>query len=144
MGLCVVSCMFFVARVTSVRLAEGDPNVFGISDGFQSFLGLGFLGALITTILGSISWQLVASAFPIAFLNNPVTYILLRWCLFLEATGICQGAWVIAAIHKKIAGFQKDEVYIGPAESREKMGSVDKSQRINVGTGHLVKLPNFA
>merc|ERR1712087_523700 len=92
--LCVVSCMFFVARVTSVKIGEGESNIFGLSDGFQEFMGLGFLGALITTILGSISWQLVASAFPIAFLSNPLTYILLRICLFLESTGLCQGAWV--------------------------------------------------
>jgi hypothetical protein len=143
--LCVVSCMLFIARVTSVSVKkDGSENIFGASQGWQELFNTGLLGAFITTIVASISWQLVASAFPIAFLNNPVTYILLRWCLFLEATGICQGAWVIAAIHKKIAGFQKDEVYIGTAESREKMGSVDKSQRINVGTGHLVKLPNFA
>merc|ERR1711915_807622 len=142
--LCVVSCMFFVARVTSVRLAEGDPNVFGISDGFQSFLGLGFLGALITTILGSISWQLVASAFPIAFLSNPLTYILLRICLFLESTGLCQGAWVLAAIHKKIAGFQRDEVYIGTAEERAAKEMGDDTAHLPIGTGHMVKLPNFA
>merc|ERR1711997_1152504 len=144
MGLCVVSCMFFVARVTSVRLAEGDPNVFGISDGFQSFLGLGFLGALITTILGSISWQLVASAFPIAFLSSPITYILLRWCLGLEATGICQGAWVLAAIHRKISGFQRDEVYIGTAEERKKQAMGDDQNQLPMGTGHMVKLPGFA
>jgi hypothetical protein len=79
-----------------------------------------------------------------AFLNNPITYILLRWCLLLEATGICAGAWVIAAVHKSIAGFQRDEVYIGTAESRAKMDMSDHSTRINVGAGHPVKLPNFA
>merc|ERR1711915_115955 len=142
--LCVVSCMFFVARVTSVRLAEGDPNVFGISDGFQSFLGLGFLGALITTILGSISWQLVASAFPIAFLSNPVTYFLLVICLGLEGTGLCQGAWVLAAIHKKIAGFQRDEVYIGTAEERAAKEMGNDTSHLPLGAGHIVKLPNFA
>jgi len=143
--LCVVSCMLFIARVTTVKVdKDGSENIFGASMGWQELFNTGLLGAFITTIVASISWQLVASAFPIAFLNNICTYILLRWCLFLESTGICQGAWVIAGIHKKIAGFQKDEVYIGTAESRSKMGSLDKSTRINVGTGHLVKLPNFA
>merc|ERR1711937_96264 len=83
--LCVVSCMLFVARFTTV---------------------------------GSISWQLVAAAFPIAFLSNPLTYILLRICLFLEGTGLCQASWVLAAVHKRIANFQRDEVYIGTAEER--------------------------
>jgi len=142
--LCVVSCMFFVARVTSVSIPEGESNIFGLSDGFQEFMGLGFLGALITTILGSISWQLVASAFPIAFLSNPLTYILLRICLFLESTGLCQAAWVLAAIHKKIAGFQRDEVYIGTAEERAAQEMGDDTNHLPLGTGHMVKLPNFA
>ena len=54
----------------------------GLPDGMQDFLNFGFQGALITTILGSISWQLVADAFPIAFLSNPVTYYLLR-CVYI-------------------------------------------------------------
>jgi silicon transporter len=143
--LCVVSCMLFIARVTSVDVAaDGSENIFGASNGFQELFNTGLLGAFITTIVASISWQLVASAFPMAFLNNPITYILLRWCLLLEATGICAGAWVIAAVHKSIAGFQRDEVYIGTAESRAKMDMSDHSTRINVGAGHPVKLPNFA
>jgi len=128
--LCVVSCMLFVARVTSVDM-KGDANLFGVSDGLQGLFNTGLLGAVFLTIVGSISWQLVASAFPIAFLSNPITYILLRWCLFLEATGICQGAWVLAAIHKKIAGFQRDEVYIGTAEERAKQDMGDDEQSLN-------------
>jgi len=116
--LCVVSCMLFIARVTSVSLEDDESNIFGVRAGTQELFATGLLGAFITTIVASISWQLVASAFPIAFLSSPITYILLRWCLFLESTGICAGAWTIAAVHKKISGFQKDEVYIGTAEER--------------------------
>jgi len=142
--LCVVSCMLFIARVTSVKVdKDGSENIFGVSNGFQELFNTGFLGAFITTTVASISWQLVASAFPIAFLSNPITYILLRWCLLLEATGICRGAWVIAAVHKSIAGFQRDEVYIGTAESRAKSEMADDSSRLAVGIGHPVKLPNF-
>jgi len=141
--LCVVSCMFFVARVTSVDM-KGEGNLFGVPDGIQSFFNTGLLGALMLTILGSISWQLVASAFPLAFLSNPITYILLRWCLFLEGTGICQGAWVLASIHAKIAGFQRDEVYIGTAEDRVKNDMGDNDAKLKIGAGHPIKLPNFS
>jgi len=141
--LAVVSCMFFVARVTSVSMGEGDENIFGVSDGLQAFFDTGLLGALITTIVGSIAWQLVASAFPLAFLANPITYILLRVCLFFEATGICHGAWVLAAIQKKLNGWQRDEIYIGTAEERAKMSKEDNTEQLNVGPGHIVKLPNF-
>merc|ERR1712037_1045085 len=95
-----------------------------------------------------ISWQLVAGAFPVAFLSNPVTYILLRICLFLEGTGICNGAWVLAGIHKSIAGFQRDEVYIGTAEERRARGMKDDSKRdIDMGAALIgfagVNLPGF-
>eukprot|EP00543_Licmophora_paradoxa_P006828 CAMPEP_0202446954 /NCGR_PEP_ID=MMETSP1360-20130828/5558_1 /ASSEMBLY_ACC=CAM_ASM_000848 /TAXON_ID=515479 /ORGANISM="Licmophora paradoxa, Strain CCMP2313" /LENGTH=506 /DNA_ID=CAMNT_0049063745 /DNA_START=52 /DNA_END=1572 /DNA_ORIENTATION=- len=142
--LCVVSCFFIIARVTSIDIAEGEENVFGVTDRTQEFLNFGFCGALITTILGSISWQLVASAFPIAMLSNPFTYVFLNICLLLEATGLCSGAWVLAAIHKKIAGFQRDEVYIGTAEERAAQDAKDTSDNINGGVGHPRKLPGFA
>lgn len=128
--LCVVTCFFVVARVTTQNVEEDDDNVMGIPDGLQSFLNLGFQGALLTTILGSITWQLVAAVFPVAFLSNPVTYILLRICLFLEGTGICNGAWVLAGIFKQIFGYQKDEVYIGTADERKARGMKDDSKRV--------------
>lgn len=141
--LCVVSCMFFVARVTSVDIAEGETNIFNVSDGLQNLFNTGLLGALITTICGSISWQLAASAFPIAFLSNPITYVLLRLCLILESTGLCAAAWLIAAVHKKISGFQRDEVYIGTAEERAKGDMRDNTKHVPVGPGHMTKLPGF-
>merc|ERR1712205_111053 len=94
-------------------------NVFQVSDGMQEFFNLGFLGAIITTILASISWQLVAGVFPIAFLSNPIVYIFLNIALGIEATGICAGSWFMGSLHKKAAGFQLDEVYVGTAEERD-------------------------
>lgn len=71
--MCVTLCFFIVARVTSVN-----GEIFGVPSGLQAFFNTGLLGALITTIAASITWQLVASAFPMAFLSTPLTYILLR------------------------------------------------------------------
>jgi silicon transporter len=143
--LCVVSCMFFIARVTSlnVDVDAGEETVFGVSGAMQKFLNTGLCGAIITTIVASIAWQLVASAFPIVFLSNPFTYIFLRICLFLEMTGISSGAWVLAWIHKTIAGFQRDEVYIGTAEERAAKHHADDATHLRLGAGHIVKLPGF-
>jgi hypothetical protein len=135
--LCVVSCMFVIARITAVRMEDGDDNIFGVSDGTQSLFNTGLLGALIVAIVGSVSWRLLASAFPMAFLNNPITYVLLRLCLFLELTGLLHGAWVLAAIHKKIAGFQRDEVYIGTAEERAE-GKTPDNRSICSDVGHPI------
>jgi silicon transporter len=140
----VVSCMFIVAKITSLNIAVGEGNMFGVSDSVQTFFNTGLLGALITTIAGSVVWQLVASAFPIAFLSNPVCYVFLRICLALESTGICAGAWVLAGMHAHIASFQRDEVYIGTADERAAKHLEDHPDDLHMGPGHPRKLPNFA
>lgn len=140
--ICVVTIMFVVARITTLNIAVGEGNIYGVSDGIQKFLNTGLLGALITTIVGSIVWQLVASAFPISFLSNPMVYIFLRICLALESTGVCAGAWVLAEIHAKIAAFQRDEVYIGTPEERAAKDFGDDDNLV-LGMGHPRKLPTF-
>ena len=97
-------------------IKPGEDNIFGVPDGRQDLFSTGLLGALITTIYASISCQRVASASPLAFLSNPITYFLLRLCLLLESTKLCGAAWFIADVHKKIAASQRDKVCIGTAE----------------------------
>jgi len=132
----VTLCFFIIARVTTINVDVGnEPNIFGVSDPIQRMFNLGFMGALTTTILGSIAWQLVAGQFPIAFLSNPIVYIFLQAALFLEATGICAAAWFFALIQKKICGFQYDEVYIGTAEERAAKGHADDEDAGNLDLG---------
>lgn len=125
--LCVVSLMFFIARITAVKLEPGDENIFGVADWVQAIFNTGLLGALIVAVVASVSWRLLASAFPLAFFKNPVGYIFLRLCLFLEMTGLLHGAWVIAWIIKKVSGVKRDEIYIGTAEERAAKFNKDNS-----------------
>jgi len=145
--LMVVSCFFIIARCTTMDIQDGENNVMGVSDATQKFFDTGLLGALITTIVASIAWQLIASAFPMAFLSTPITYILLRACLLLEATGVCNGAWVIAKVHKQFAGYKPDEVYIGTAEERASKDHAHNDAIMHVEAGHMYPgvpvLPNY-
>jgi len=137
--LCVVSCMFFIARITAVKLDEGDENIFGVPDAVQGFFNTGLLGALIVAVVASVSWRLIASAFPLVFFKNPIPYFFLRFCLVLEMTGLLHGAWVIAAIIKKVTGVQRDEVYIGTAEERAKQSTTkDDSQFVHAEPGKII------
>jgi hypothetical protein len=135
--------MFFVAKVTSTNVAPGEPTIFGVSEGMQEFFNTGLLGALITTIVGSSAWRLAGSAFPIFFLSTPPAWIMLEVCLALEASGLLNGAWVMGWIHKKIAGFQRDEAYIGTAEERAARNMGDNEDNLQIGPGHIVILPGF-
>lgn len=51
--LLVVSCMFIIARITSVKLEDGEPNLFGVSDSTQGLFSTGLLGAHIVAVIGS-------------------------------------------------------------------------------------------
>merc|ERR1712003_250314 len=123
--MCVTLCFFIIARVTTVKLQPGDENIFGVSDGAQAFFETGLLGALITTIVASIVWQMVASAFPMAYLSSPITYLLMRFCLALEWTGLMQGSWVMARCQRRVTTMKRDEVYIGTAEERAAKAAAD-------------------
>ena len=139
--LCVVTCFFVIARLTTLNLK--DETIFGVSDSTQMFFNTGIPGALITTMLGSLVWQLVASGFPLWILSNPLTYVFLRLSLFLESLGLASGAWLLALLHKTISGFEKDELYIGTAEDRAKNSFEDNSLQLKRGPGYPVKLPGF-
>jgi hypothetical protein len=117
--ICVTLCMFIIARITTLNVEVGTgENIFGVSDGVQTFFNTGLLGAVITTIVGSLAWRIIASSFSVAFLSNPVVYVILRVCLVVEASGVCSAAWLLALINKRIVGYQPDEVYIGNRQDR--------------------------
>ena len=115
--ICVTICMFVVARITSVKIDMAtETNIFGVNDAFQNFFNTGLLGAVITTVVGSLIWRIIASSFPVAFLSNPMIYIIIRLCLLLEKSGVCSAAWLLARYHKILVGFQPDAVHLEGAE----------------------------
>ena len=110
--------MFIIARIMTLDVGEDDENVFGVSDGLQQFFNTGLLGALVSTIVASLSWRILASCFPLAFLSSPFAILTIRFCLLVENSGICSVAWLMAAVHKKLARLRSDEHYIGTAADR--------------------------
>jgi len=113
----LVAClMFVVANIVTISIEEEEERIFGVGASFQTFLNTGLLGALVLTFVGSLAWRIVASSFPLAFMSNPIVYLIIRLCLLVEGTGICSAAFLLALIHKTIVNFQPDEVYIGKLE----------------------------
>ena len=91
---------FGVGAITDRKNKEGEGNtIFGIQNSTQKFLNFRFCGAVITTILTSISLQMLVLVFPVPFLNLPEMYILLFIALFLEFVGISFRAWPIFLYH---------------------------------------------
>jgi hypothetical protein len=137
----VTLCTFVIARLTTLDVEVGvGENIFGVHDGIQTFFNTGLLGAIITTVVGSLAWRIIAASFPVAFLSNPLVYLILRLCLVLEASGMCSAAWLLALINKQMVGFQPDENYIGNTRNNqreddamkiEKKESFDEANRNN-------------
>jgi hypothetical protein len=120
----VAALMFIVAKIATIQL-DGAPNIFGVSDGFQNFFNTGLLGSVILTIIGSLAWRIIASSFPVAFMSNPLIYVILRICLFLDMIGIASASWLLALINKQVVNFKRDEEYIGTNENNVKSTSGD-------------------
>ncbi len=112
----VASLMFIVARIASIGGPE-DYRIFGAPTSLQSFYNTGILGSVVLTILGSLVWRIIASSYPLAFMSNPIVYLIIRVCLLMEGSGICSSSWGLARVHRYIAGFQRDEVYLEGPES---------------------------
>jgi hypothetical protein len=109
--------MFLIARIITVEMKEGADNLFGVSDGIQAFFNSGVLNALVSTIFASLSWRVTANAFPMAFLSNPISIWIIRLCLVVEGTGICDAAWIFAKIHLMIVRYRTDEEFVGKTSS---------------------------
>lgn len=129
--ICVTLNFFVIARLTTLDVdLSDDETVFGVSRTMQAFFNTGLTGAIVTTIVGSIVWQLVASAFPCTFLGSPFGHILLRVCLALEYTGVCAAAWFFGLVHKHFAGFKYDEEYVGTPEERKAMRKAELIEKV--------------
>lgn len=128
--------MFVIARITTLDTDDdSESNVFGVPDVVQQVFNTGILGALISTIVASLTWRVVANTFPMAFLSNPLSRPILRLCLVVESTGICSVAWTMAKVHRKLCRLRDDSYHLGLVSPEQKMdlglterGSSDSSQ----------------
>ena len=144
--ICVTICMFVVARITKINVdvGTGEETIFGIGDHFQEFLNTGLLGAVITTIVGSLCWRIIASSSPIAFLSNPLVNLIIRLCLLLEASGVCSSAWILGRLHKVSSGYQPDNVHLEGAERHGKEPITRRDKDIDVTLAVLKFAYSFA
>jgi hypothetical protein len=121
--ICVTICTFIVARITTICVHvpnhttgedETLTTLWGASiPQVQEFLNTGLPGALVTTILASLVWRIMASTFPMAFMSLPITYWTIHVCLVVESTGLCSAAWLLAKVQHYVWGYKHDEIYLG-------------------------------
>jgi hypothetical protein len=140
--ICVTMSMFFLARITTTNVPLPPPpppigvlgpdallpppppdTVLHISRGLQGFFNTGLPGALITTVVASLAWRILAATFPMAFMGNILVYFTIRLCLFLEALGVFSASWLLADMLKRVLGLQLDTDYLGSMGQRQAHGN---------------------
>ena len=110
--------MFMIARIITVEMKVDGETLFGVSQQIQTvFFDSGLLNALVSTIFASLSWRVTANFFPVLYLGSPFSIWIIRLCLLVEGTGICDAAWMLAKIPAYIIGYKSDEEWIGAAAS---------------------------
>ena len=112
--------MFLLARI--LTLEDGAATLLGDNSILQSILSTGLLGALISTVVASLSWRILACTFPVAFLS--IGFVPVKVCLWIEKTGICSVAWLIATIHRHVVGLKYDEHYLGEIHTADHVRDV--------------------
>ena len=78
----------------------------------RDFFNTGLPGALITTIVASLWWRIIAASYPIAFMANPLVYVTIQLCLLLEASGVFSAAWILADALKSAVGLRNDSEFL--------------------------------
>lgn len=136
----VTFCQFIIARITSCNIQFGEDTVFGVSYSIQKVFNSGVLGAILTTIVGSLAWRIIASSFAITFLSNHLMYAIIRLCLLVEGTGVCSVAWLLADIQKKmIFHYKLDTVYLATTKENTNTTVVEKNDYVDLEKQHLIQ-----
>jgi len=112
--------MFMIARIITVEMKVQGETLFGVSPQIQAiFFDSGLLNALVSTIFASLSWRVTANFFPMLYLGSPCSIWIIRLCLVVEGTGICDAAWALAKIPAYIIGYKSDDEWIALAASKD-------------------------
>jgi len=134
--ICVTAALFVIARITSFNKENQDiingETLFGLPPSVQEIFNLGFMGAVASTLLGSLVWRVVASSFPISFLSNPIIYAAISLCLAVETAGVCSAAWVLARWYKLLLRFQPDDVYLTNEPRETSIPSNDRDRQTDL------------
>jgi len=120
----VTACMFVVAKICTSdadAVKTRGENIFNVSDGLQSFFNYGFPGALMTTVIASLVWRVLAKNYSFAFMSVFVIYGIIWICLLLNWSGLCSASFLLGTCIKKAFRLKKDSHYIGETEAGKEL-----------------------
>lgn len=105
----VVCCVFFAAKLTTIHGRDGD-FLFYVPQVVQTLLlETGLLACVVVVIVAQLMPQIVASLYPVQFLELVVMKPAYYACIGLEFCGFTHFCWVLAAGMAWIFRMKKEE-----------------------------------
>jgi hypothetical protein len=139
--LCVVSHVLHCSTSLNVDVDAGEETLWGVS----------------------VAWQ--SSSTPVSSVRSSHTIVVYRMAAcwhrpsyrFLSSNPLPTSSYAsvsfgsywyalgpgFSLVNKTIAGYQRDEVYIGTAEERAAKDHADDDEQLHMGPGHPRKAPGF-
>jgi len=112
----VAMTIVLLAKVTGYAGEDGvlvnNKSDWGMGKGFnEGLLQTGFLGAIFVVNVGQLASQVLASVFPISFINNHFINWILKIMLFVEFLGVVNACWPLTWALDAISGLPKDPIH---------------------------------
>jgi len=132
----VVFTVFIAARITTFDGFWADvPEAF-----INSVMYSGFLGVILVVIVAQLTPQVLASAYPVEFLNLPGMKYAFYACIILETTGLVHAVWFLCvtvreAVYKCVCKQGEEEKRRLKSASMEMNGHAVVGHSIEVSTG---------
>jgi hypothetical protein len=94
----VIFTVFIAAELTSMPTMENFPFTDKpFPSGFRDvFLKPGILGGVVTVIFAQLTSQMIATNYPVQFLNLPGIFIVVKFCKFFDYIGLVHITWIVA------------------------------------------------
>merc|ERR1711874_584959 len=109
----VVCSVFFAAKLTTIHGTEEDGFLFYVPEWVQAvFLETGLLACVVVVIVAQLMPQIVASIYPVQFLELLVMRPAYWACIVLESTGLTHFCWILAFLFARVFRMEEEHFQI--------------------------------
>merc|ERR1711992_312143 len=130
----VVCSVFFAAKLTTIHGREEDGFLFYVPPWVQAtFLETGLLACVVVVIVAQLMPQIVASIYPVQFLELLVMRPAYWACIILETTGLTHFCWVLAFLFARLFRMKEEQFEIVVEGKEEKRNGQDNIKISSVG-----------
>jgi len=105
----VVCLVFFAAKLTTIHGRDDDGFLFPVPGFVQTFLlETGLLACVIVVIVAQLTPQIIASIYPVQFMQTMVGLPAYYACIGLESTGITHFTWILSELSCRACGLEEN------------------------------------